>query len=147
LYQLKKATAILFILCANIVLLTHAVVPHHHHDDIACFVLPVEEKHDHCCDHQDADHQEKHKPGASDDCCVLNDLIAIIPDANKQALITYDFSAHQKIVTHYLSILIPTGNELPIINTRSYFRQEPVPADCRPASGTLGVGLRAPPYC
>jgi hypothetical protein len=146
---LKNAIAIFLILCANLVLLVHAIVPHHHHDDAACFVLAVEEKHDHdhCCDHNEANHQDKHKPATNDDCCVLNDLLAIIPDTLKQDFNAIDFSATEKIITHYLIYIASSEDKLPILNTGLYLRQEPFPADCRPAQGTLGVGLRAPPQC
>ena len=33
-YNIKKATAIFFILLANIFILAHGVIPHHHHDGI-----------------------------------------------------------------------------------------------------------------
>jgi hypothetical protein len=144
---LKNAIAIFLILCANLVLLVHAIVPHHHHDDAACFVLPIEEKHDHCCDHNDMDHQDKHKPATNDDCCVLNDFLAIIPDTFKQDFNAIDFSSTEKIITHYLIYIASSEDKLPLFNTGLYLRQEPFPADCRPASGTLGVGLRAPPHC
>ena len=129
--------------------MVHAVVPHHHHDDAACFVLPVEEKHDHdhCCDHNDMDHQDKHKSATSDDSCALNDVIAIIPLSFKQDINVIDLSATEKISTHYLLFIASLEDRLPLLNTRLYLRQETFPADCRPASGTLGVGLRAPPQC
>jgi len=34
--MLKKFTAIFFILCANVIFLAHAVIPHHHHENKVC---------------------------------------------------------------------------------------------------------------
>lgn len=93
------------------------------------------------------DHQDKHKPATSDDCCVLNDFLAIIPDGYRQDINAIDFPYTEKTITHYLIRIASLEDKLPLLNTGLYLRQEPFPADCRPASGTLGVGLRAPPQC
>lgn len=146
---MRNATAILFILCANIVLLAHAVIPHHHHDEVACFEVITTEKHDHghCCDHQDAGHQEKHDAGTSNDCCVLNDFMAIIPDNFKQEIKPLNFSFEAKNFNHFLLAVIPAGDELLLSGLTDSFRQNPIPDKCLPAAGSLGPGLRGPPSC
>ena len=142
---MRKPVAIFLLLCANLVLLTHAVVPHHHHDDIACFILPVEEGHDNCCDHSTPDHQEKHDANTGDDCCILNDILAIVPDNYKQENLAFDFTSDE-FTSHYLSIVLSQeGYDEPLCSLKTI--QQPYLLHSYEVYAAHSLGLRGPPSC
>ena len=134
---------------ACLVMLAHAVVPHHHHDNMACFVLPMdsEDAHDHDCCDQEEDHQEKHDADHTNDCCLLNDILAIIPDSYKSENLTIDFSCDYYDISHYSSII--SASECEQGHEISYrdFRQKPFLDNSYEVYATHSLGLRAPPIC
>ena len=143
---MKKAIAIFLILCANIVLMTHAVVPHHHHDNIACFIPPVEEEHGNCCDHSTSDHQDKHDANTADDCCILNDILAIIPDNYKQENLAFDFTSNE-YANHYLSIISTQEGYDELLSSDKALRQQTYLLLSYEVFVAHCHGLRAPPSC
>jgi hypothetical protein len=133
--------------CASIVLLAHAVVPHHHHDDFACFIYSEEAGQDDCCDQKDADHQKKHDTDSTNDCCILNDILAVIPLTYKQEDLNFDFSCMLINTNHYISmIVVPDIYQEQVISYKD-FRQRPFLVNSFEVYASHSLGLRAPPYC
>ena len=69
----QRLTSIFFVILANVILLAHSVVHHHHHDNQICF------EDSHCETHNlpSNDHTGCHYPQNDDNCCVLQDVVAI----------------------------------------------------------------------
>ena len=133
---------------ASIVLLSHAVVPHHHHDSMACFVLPYEGGHEHdACVHHDTDHQEKHDTDQNNDCCILNDILAVIPDNYKQEDLNFDFSLILNNTNCFLSMIIVPDLEKEQLIFYKDFRQRPILVNSYEVYAAHSLGLRAPPCC
>ena len=143
---MRKAIAILLILSANIVLLAHVMIPHHHHDNIACFVIPVEEEHDNCCDH-DTDHKAQHESNSSDDCCILNDLLAIIPDGYKQENFNFEFIFREINFGIEASDINFLAENTTFNKFHIAFRVKPYLENSYEVFATQSLGLRAPPAC
>jgi hypothetical protein len=59
--MLKRTTAIIFIILANMLVLAHAVVPHHHHHKQVCFI------NSHCINDNIADEQNTNRDNHSHD--------------------------------------------------------------------------------
>lgn len=71
--MVKKTTAILFILLANIILLAHALAPHNHSNGLVCICKTTINAHQHetsKCNH-------KNNGKTSSDYCILTQLIVI----------------------------------------------------------------------
>ena len=133
-------------LCANVVLLAHAVVPHHHHDGTACFTTPIEEEQDHCCDHDTAKPHEKHDANTADDCCILNDILAIVPDNYRQENFAFDFKCNENTNLYFSVILTSDSYDEPLGYLKAIRQQSYFPS----LSKTFlahSHGLRAPPCC
>ena len=143
---MRNAIAIFLILCANIVLLAHVMIPHHHHDNIACFVLPVEEEHDNCCDHE-TDHKAQHESNTDDDCCILNDILAIIPDGYKQDNQHLEFKCQEIIIGLEAFDLVSLEENTSNIKFLNAFREKPYLENSYGVFATQSLGLRAPPIC
>lgn len=144
---MRKAFAIFFILCANIILLAHAVIPHHHHDSIACFVIPIETDKHHDCDHHDAENHHQHDTECDGDCCLLNDLLAIVPDGYKQEQLFCCPASEQPIPSDINFAGLLSGQDQVHECTLNVFKEPPFLIYS--ASYTPGSinGLRAPPTC
>lgn len=145
---MRKSTAILFLLCAYLVLLVHNVVPHHHHDSIACFIIPVQEKHDStCCTHHEDDHPNKHNSDDSNDDCLLNDVLAILPLQFKLEYHEYTIATKLIYSIQYLPGI--KGSEpvqersIPLID----LRHKPFLDFSYEYFATRCLGMRAPPHC
>lgn len=132
---------------ASLILLVHAVVPHHHHDDFACFIYSEESGHDDCCDHEDADHQKKHDTDSTNDCCVLNDMLAVIPDTYKQEDLHFDFSWMPNSASYLISMIVVPDIYLEQVFSYKDFRQRPFLVNSYEVYAPHSLGLRAPPYC
>ncbi len=76
--MIKRTTAIVFILLANILLLAHTVVPHHHHHKQVCLV------NSHCKNDNKPDQHDTNRNNHSHDCennstnCILKDPIIVL---------------------------------------------------------------------
>ena len=142
---MRKAFAIFIILLANIILLAHVVIPHHHHDSIACFVAPLENEEHHDCDHHDTD--KRHDAECEGDCCLLNDMLVIIPHGYKHEQL-YWLISNEGSGLNFISL----GNLSPELDPPSNpfvkaFKDPPYlfhKTSARPGSV---YGLRAPPTC
>lgn len=142
---MKKALALFLMIVANFILLAHAVIPHHHHDEVACFTFPIEEHHGHECEHHDTGN--KHDDDCDGDCCLLNDLLAIIPDGYKHddlifSILKDDHASSDILVNVYLSI-----QSKPLNKAAKTMRYRPYLAKLLPSAAGHGIGLRAPPSC
>ena len=144
---MRNAIAIFLILCANIVLVAHAVVSHHHHDNIACFIFAEEHGHDDSCSHDDANHQQKHDAGNDNDCCTLNDILAIIPDYYKQENQSFDFIGRDNNTNHYFSITFIQEDTDDQPDYLIAFRQKPYLANSFKTIVARSHRLRGPPSC
>lgn len=78
--MLKKSTAIVFIILANILVLAHAVVPHHHHHKQVCLI------NSHCINDNVADEQNTNRDNHShdgeknSDDCILKEPVIVFTD-------------------------------------------------------------------
>lgn len=142
---MKKATAIFFILCANLILIAHMLVPHHHHEGFACFSPPFHESHHDCQGHHHTDVPDQNS-GSEENKCSLSELLAIIPDAYRQESILFEkilmdgATKYLAISDFHITELLRYKVLLRFINTK------PI------SYGTLchfkgAHALRAPPYC
>ena len=145
---MRKIIAILFLLCANLVLMVHVIVPHHHHDSMACFIIPVEDEHeDACCTSHEDDHQQKHAGDESNDCCLLNDVMAIIPHQFKPEFYEFDASANQAFNELFLTIIKVTVADEDFLISYKDLRQRPYQAFSYELFASRCLGMRAPPSC
>ncbi len=145
---MRNAIAIFLMSFASLVLLVHVVVPHHHHDDMTCFILPVEEDHDtHCCNHDNVDHQKKHDTDCTYDCCILNDIPAIIPYNYMPEDLNFGFSCMLNNTSHYLSMIVVPDIDQEQVITYKDFRQRPFLVNSYEVYAPHSLGLRAPPSC
>lgn len=76
--MIKRITAILFILLANVMLLVHAAIPHHHHHGQVCFLNDNIQENT-----QSSSHSSNHDDGSSD-CCNLKQDFILPSDDNLQ---------------------------------------------------------------
>lgn len=76
--MIKRTTAIVFILLANIILLAHAVVPHHHHHKQVCLVSS------HCIHDEPESGQNtnrdnhSHDNDKNSDNCILKEPVIVL---------------------------------------------------------------------
>ena len=143
---MKKVLSISMMLCATMVLLAHAVVPHHHHDNAACFISPVEEHDHHCCDHDGELPKEKDDHG-KEEACLLGDFLALIPDGYKQENYNVEHP-NNDIPASLLALLVVHSEEN---NTKSRpptaFRQKPITDSSYELYIVRSLGMRGPPSC
>lgn len=145
---MRKAITILLLICANLVLMVHTIVPHHHHDSIACFIMPVEEDHnDDCCTHHEEDHQQKHATDDSNDCCMLNDVLAIIPHQFKPEYYEFDVSSKLIYSDQFHSTIQGPETDQELLISYKDFRQRPFQPFSYELFATRCMGMRAPPSC
>jgi len=133
---------------ASLILLVHAVVPHHHHENTACFIMPAEGSCDTPCSNpHDADHNKQHDTDSTNDCCSLNDFLAIIPDNYKQDALDVAFSCALNYANVSLSMIaVPDACQEQYISYKD-FHQRPYLVNAYEVYATHGLGLRAPPSC
>lgn len=145
-YIMNKAISISMMLCATMILLAHAVVPHHHHDNAACFISPVEEHDHHCCDH-DAEQPKDHENSGEDEACLLSDFLALVPDNYKQENYSVEYS-NNDIPASLLALLIVHSEDN---NTQSRppeaFRRKVLPDSSYELFISRCLGMRGPPSC
>lgn len=82
--MIRKKTAFILVLLANIVLLVYAVVPHHHHHEQIC----IENSH---CQNDESTHKHdtpghEHDGSRGTDCCVLKQALIIPPNSLRQEI-------------------------------------------------------------
>lgn len=138
--MIRKATAITFILLANIILMAHAVFPHHHHELQVCLTLS------HC------HHSEQNLPSHPSDCSHEHDSNSPVTNCIlKQLVVVPAGQGRIEPVVFYLeniadSFILHSGysNEL---QHSELFRINPYPKDVPIFQTYLDYsqGLRAPP--
>lgn len=72
--MVKKLTAYLFVLFANLVILAHAVLPHHHHHEQICI------EYTHCIGH-DKEHHHQPKPDENKRGCRRDTAVCVLKQA------------------------------------------------------------------
>jgi hypothetical protein len=137
---MRKTTAIVFILLANIVLMAHAVLPHHHHELQVCLNLS------HC------HHPEQNSPKHPADCNHEHDSGSPVTNCIlKQLVIVPAYQGRIEPVVLYLEnftdcFILQTGYSVEFQFTE-LFRINPYPKDVPLFQTYLDYyqGLRAPP--
>lgn len=149
---MKRVTAILFILLANISLLGHAVLPHHHHDKLAVAltnVIDFDHYHHHS-DHKTSyhyhhshNHHNNHQHNHQKEDCLINESLFI--SYRSQELDFSNIENDNNIINNiYCSVCEETIHvQLTDIWIRFYSYQASIP----PSITIYSNGLRAPPYC
>jgi hypothetical protein len=77
--MIKKKTAFIFVLLANIVLLAHAVVPHHHHHNANEICISTSDCETDCKEHKHITPActHGHENNEKSECCTLNQFVVI----------------------------------------------------------------------
>lgn len=138
--MIRKTTAIIFILLANIVLLAHAVFPHHHHNQQVC----LSNSH---CQHSDNDSSTHpadctHEHGSENPVttCTLKQLVIIPANQGKiEPVILY--------LENFTDCFILQPEYSNALQSTELLRINPYPKDV-PLFQTFlddSQGLRAPP--
>jgi hypothetical protein len=135
--MIRKTTAIIFILLANIILLAHAVLPHHHHDQQVCLSL----SHNHRSNNDyPADCTHENGSGSPVSNCILKQLV-IVPanQARIEPVVLY-------LENFTYCFILQTGN-LFELQSAELVRKNPYPKDVPIFQSFLDYsqGLRAPP--
>ncbi len=81
---MKKITAILFVLLANIIIVAHAVVPHHHLSNKVLIITEHHDADDFNHKHHTDDHDHEHGDANDYDFCLLKQVISIPTNTSKQ---------------------------------------------------------------
>lgn len=82
---MKKIIAYSFILIANFVLLSHAIIPHHHHDKLVCIERTHCENDSKAHQHEANDQNHKHEhDGKNNSNCILKQSVALPVQQGKQ---------------------------------------------------------------
>lgn len=76
--MINRATALSFILLANIILFTHAVIPHYHHNNEISLTGFHYQKDSHSHKHRSTEHRHNHDGENKAEYCVLKQ-VAIVP--------------------------------------------------------------------
>ncbi|HSG67088.1 MAG TPA: DUF6769 family protein [Bacteroidales bacterium] len=143
---MRKTFSILFMFISMLVMMMHALIPHHHHDSYACFYDFTKETDQACHDHDGHGHKECDGDGDNDDCCSLNDLLAILPDLQKNDQMSFIPLAYEW-PDHLTPDLISE-----MLSEESYkiFRNlhpKPLISPSYKLLAARSIGLRAPPAC
>jgi hypothetical protein len=142
--MIKKKTALLFILLANIVILVHAVAPHHHHYNQVCI------DNIHCQNDFDAPKhstsEHNHHPDGSEetDDCALKQAVVIPANSFKQALKCPHTDDHSASFIGYQSVLPDNSLKFAepiIVSSVQKSLLTFLPSD----NNSAALGLRAPP--
>ena len=127
---MRKKVAIVFLLLANIVLLTHTVLPHHHHSDgSVCFFV-------NSCNN-DVSHDNENHQNRCDDCSLISNVF--INQQQGQDHIKYEPASHPVLfITPYDNINLRQ-------NTSFSFEYIPFITSLYSSALLRTCGLRAPP--
>lgn len=137
---IKKYTALFFIFLANIIILTHVVLPHHHHNQQVCY----ERVH---CTNDDAIHTQnstthKHQhDGTDNSTCVLKQAV-IIPSSHDKIIKSCDNCSDNHIHDFFVLSSIGDIDLQPISHTETTVPEFP---SFLTSFVTSTLGLRAPP--
>jgi hypothetical protein len=139
--MIKKFTAYSFVLLVNIILLTHAIIPHHHHESVVC----VKQKH---CqddalphDHNVAKHDHQHDSNKNSTTCILKQSVIVPTTQGKQLRSCDNFTDNHShdyyIISNFGYVDLQPVSEVGTCNSEfpSLFI----------SFVTTSLGLRAPP--
>ncbi|MBQ4502433.1 MAG: hypothetical protein II986_02015 [Alistipes sp.] len=155
---MKRVTAIIFVLLANISLLAHAVIPHHHHDRMAVAIVDMaaaaeqvhhEHSHDghhshdhHSHYHHSHNHHDNHQHGSQSEECLISETPAVL--TRSQEVSFGDDGVDDAQQNLYFAVCeefaLPEVPEIPI---NFYTYRATIP----PGVDVSSHGLRAPPHC
>ncbi|MFA6402741.1 MAG: DUF6769 family protein [Salinivirgaceae bacterium] len=139
--MIKRTTAFIFILFANIILLAHAVIPHHYHQIKIC----VEATH---CQDDGVTHEQgasgeehEHDGDESSTSCILNQATVLFTNQSKENFNSIHDTDRQQ---HFFTLTSSnTCNEL--IPTISWNVSFPLVNTIHSSFVTASLCLRAPP--
>ena len=139
--SIKKVVSLSFLLIANMLILTHVLVPHHYHEDTGlCFVS-------HCRDskeahrHENNEPQNHHEENANPDICTI-DVFSKTTDKNIK------IACHNDCMqTVFLSPVSSLNIQDYIDSTKTSFLPCPCFPSCHIEYVSQSLGLRAPPVC
>ncbi|MCA1759598.1 MAG: hypothetical protein LC658_07495 [Bacteroidales bacterium] len=138
--MIRKTTAIIFILLANIILLAHVVFPHHHHEQQVCLNL----SHCHHTGNDSSTHPADCTHGHDSESPVSNCIL-------KQLVVVPAGQGRIEPVVLYLEnladcFILQAGYSAELQSTE-LFRKNPYPKDVSIFQSFLDYtqGLRAPP--
>jgi hypothetical protein len=141
--MIRKKTALLFMLIANIILLAHAVIPHHHHHNNNVCTESSTCQTD-CKSHDHSDCKHNHSNKAHYDCCVLKQVVTVPANQIRPEFKCLVCSDDHINLDTFHSVLFNSGyNDLPIecrdVKWQNY------KSSFKPQFTSSGFGLRAPP--
>jgi hypothetical protein len=123
-FSIKKAISLSFLLIVNIVILTHALIPHHHHHGIP--VIPVAAQHDNSHP-DDPDNSE---------------VVYVRLNNEKQLIQSLDFNYFPSFFTLFAGFTV----ENITADSGRPFKQKPYLLSYNTACIAQLHGLRAPPF-
>ncbi len=137
--MIKRTTAFIFILFANIILLAHAVIPHHYHQIKIC----VEASHcqDDGDEHKNAASEHEHDGDESSSSCVLKQADVLLTHQNRK-----DCVCNPDSDNHNHDFAVLSNNKLPEIIPICLGKISTLLATSNySAYLAASIGLRAPP--
>lgn len=110
--MIRKKTALLFVLLANIVILVHAVAPHHHHHNQVC-IDNVHCQNDFTAPKHSTSEHNHHPDGSEEtDDCALKQAVVIPANSFKQALKCLHTDDHSASFVGYQSVFFDNSPKL-----------------------------------
>ena len=138
----KKVTAFSFILIANIIMLTHDVIPHHHHQKKVCL------ESEHCVNdaaphnHEQAEHDHQNDSNNNPNACFLSEFV-FVPSNNTYRLSNYQHYGDNHFKDFHF-IHISEDTRISILVTKvNIFLPDLIPIYLSTVNAS--IGLRAPP--
>lgn len=144
---MRKTVSICMLLIANMIILTHAVIPHHHHDKVAVAIVRFCENnitHEHLFHNNEAHHHE-----SSEDCFMTEAVsCAIVKNSNNEIKLLCNIlqiNLKPLLLCNYLAVKNTLNTEA-LLYLRHPFRQKPHLTNTYFAFIASQFGFRAPPF-
>ena len=154
--------ALLFMMVAKAIILSHAFIPHHHYDGLPVAIISIHHKHDHHhhhehdCNSHDYHHgkhahhacqcfeQNCQEHGHADDCQLFTDIYFRFCNCN-HVFSSCDCGNH--LSHNFLTLFSDYSTPLIFSDIGLPFRQNPMFLSCFSEYISQSLGLRAPPFC
>lgn len=139
--MIRKFTAYVLILLANIILLAHAVIPHHHHESVICIVQK------HCKNdtkqhkHNVTEHDHQHDDNKNTTTCILKQSFVVPTSQDKYLKIGINFSDNHNH-DYFLPSNFGYSDLQSVLKTVIYFSER---SSLILPLVTSSHGMRAPP--
>jgi len=140
--MIRKSTAYLLMILANIVLLAHAVVPHHHHHEQVCTESA-------CCQEDVLNHEHnlpednhRHDDSKNTGTCILKQAIALPSNLGKQEL---RYNASTDTPSYFFLFVLNVDASVTGCTEERTTAFAPVSIFSYTKYVTCSAGLRAPP--